>query len=224
MNPEGPSCRRIMVRDCTMMGCGYAFSIPGKAQQIQFVGNRIVGAIRAGLIVQTLDRETRDIRIANNTFVECDRALLLIDTAIKGKNLSWRNNLLLRTHQPDMVFMEPDALLEKIQGPGDGSRVGQAWQFGHNWREAARPTAPAAKAWIPPGVNDVLRDRIDGVNRDPKSPAFLRPAPDSLLATGGAGKEDPSLPLYVGAVPPEEVPPWDWERTWRTGTKPKEEK
>src|SRR5262249_39139986 len=25
---------------------------------------------------------------------------------------------------------------------------------------------------------------------------------------------DPSLPSYVGAVPPEDADPWDWDRTW----------
>ncbi len=26
---------------------------------------------------------------------------------------------------------------------------------------------------------------------------------------------DPSLPAYVGAVPPEGVEPWDWDKTWK---------
>jgi len=31
-------------------------------------------------------------------------------------------------------------------------------------------------------------------------------------ATGGAGGD---LPTYVGAVPPEGVEPWDWDKTWK---------
>ena len=82
---------------------------------------------------------------------------------------------------------------------------------------AARPAAssPDAKAWVPPGPKDVLKDKIDGVNRDPKSPEFLRPAKDSPLATAGAGNEDPALPSYIGALPPHGAEPWDWDRTWR---------
>jgi hypothetical protein len=30
---------------------------------------------------------------------------------------------------------------------------------------------------------------------------------------------DPSLPAYVGAVPPEGVAPWDWEKTWSAWTR-----
>src|SRR5207253_277345 len=28
-------------------------------------------------------------------------------------------------------------------------------------------------------------------------------------------KEDPAFPAYVGALPPEGVPEWDWGRAWR---------
>src|SRR5262249_1627632 len=45
-------------------------------------------------------------------------------------------------------------------------------------------------------------------------PNFLRPNKGSELATEGAGKVDPSLPSYIGAVPPEGVAAWDWSRTW----------
>src|SRR6185436_19005458 len=69
---------------------------------------------------------------------------------------------------------------------------------------------------------DVLRPTIEGVERNPANlDTFLRPAKGSPLATSGAGQSDPSLPSYVGALPPEGVEPWDWERTWRM---PKEAK
>jgi hypothetical protein len=51
----------------------------------------------------------------------------------------------------------------------------------------------------------------DGLSHDPNDPAFLRPAADSPLASEGAGGD---LPTYVGAVPPEGVEPWDWQKTW----------
>ena len=40
-------------------------------------------------------------------------------------------------------------------------------------RPGQSPAEP--DGWIPPGKEDVLSDKIDGVNRDPKSPDFLRP-------------------------------------------------
>jgi hypothetical protein len=49
----------------------------------------------------------------------------------------------------------------------------------------------------------------------PYDPDFLRPPKDSPLATGGAGVTDSALPAYVGAVPPEGVEPWNWEKTWK---------
>src|SRR5262249_29776774 len=100
---------------------------------------------------------------------------------------------------------------------GDASRLSKSFRFDHNWRESRRPeeTDPAFRGWIPPGEKDVLRERIDGLPRTPGRPDFLRPGKDSPLATAGAGREDPSLPAYVGAVPPEGVAPWDWQRTWQ---------
>lgn len=96
----------------------------------------------------------------------------------------------------------------------------------HNWREGAQPHGDSGddKSWVPPRPKDVRQDKIDGVNRDPKSPDFLRPDPKSRLATDGAGNEDPSLPRYVGALPPEGARPWDWDRTWRARAKKTEDK
>jgi hypothetical protein len=54
---------------------------------------------------------------------------------------------------------------------------------------------------------------IQVLSRTPSDPNFLRPAKDSPLATGAVN--DGSLPAYVGAVPPEGVEPWDWDKTWR---------
>src|SRR5262249_48292621 len=71
------------------------------------------------------------------------------------------------------------------------------------------------KAWVPPTRDDLKPGRPEDVERNEEAlPRFLRPAKDSPLATGGAGRTDPSLPSYVGAVPPEGVPAWDWGRTW----------
>jgi hypothetical protein len=112
----------------------------------------------------------------------------------------------------DMQFVEGDNDV-KGKGLGNGAAVAQLYQLDYNWRES--PVRTEAKDWIPPGAKDVCQVKIEGLNRDPQSPAFLRPSKDSPLATQGAGKEDPSLPRYVGALPPEGVEPWDWDRTWR---------
>ncbi len=63
---------------------------------------------------------------------------------------------------------------------------------------------------------------IEVLSRKPGNSNFLRPAKDSPLALGGAGGQKAAasasgapLPAYVGAVPPEGVEPWDWDKTWK---------
>src|SRR5262249_37587696 len=41
------------------------------------------------------------------------------------------------------------------------------------------------------------------------------PPKGSPLVPEGSIQHDPRLPSYIGAVPPEGVFPWDWDRTWR---------
>jgi len=53
------------------------------------------------------------------------------------------------------------------------------------------------------------------MSRNPAEADFLRPDAKSPLASEGAGRTDPSLPSYVGAVPPPGTEPWDWTRTWQ---------
>jgi hypothetical protein len=88
------------------------------------------------------------------------------------------------------------------------------WRFSHNWREIDPMLAAARlpKWWIPLGLNDHAQIPIEVLSRTLGHPNFLRPTKDSPLAKGGAGG---SLPAYVGAVPPEGVPPWDWDKTWK---------
>jgi hypothetical protein len=56
---------------------------------------------------------------------------------------------------------------------------------------------------------------IKVLSREPNDPNFLRPPKGSPLARGGAGVMDPALPAWVGAVAPEGVAPWDWDKTWK---------
>ena len=67
---------------------------------------------------------------------------------------------------------------------------------------------------------DRLEESIKVISRLDKNLDFLRPEKDSRLATAGAGGPnanpvDKSLPPYVGAVPPQGVEPWDWDKTWK---------
>src|SRR5262249_11331544 len=108
-------------------------------------------------------------------------------------------------------------------GAGDGAALTRAWKFDHNWREG-KPQERWQSFWVKPSAADTHQEKIDGVERDPKSADFLRPAKGSELATKGAGGDDPALPVYVGAVQPEGTQAWDWGKTWKALTEKAERK
>src|SRR5262249_55067847 len=158
-----------------------------------------------------------DVLVANNTFLHCHFAMRLWDDAVKGKNIQVCNNLILGDRQPDLVFFDSGGDPKTVRGPGDGELVLKTWRVDHNWRELKppRPEDNYFKYWIPKGLLDQRKDQIAVLSRSPTDANFLRPAKGSPLATEGAGKTDPSLPSYIGAVPPEGALPWDWNRTWQ---------
>jgi hypothetical protein len=198
--------------------------LQGSLREIQVVGNRIRGqGLNAGFLLLQLFPQTRAILLANNTVFNSGACCVLQADAPRGKDIQVRNNLFLVSRRPDLIFTEmlrPPA----APRPRDGKMLLEAWRMDHNWREGQPPsgTDPLSQGWVPRAARDVLRKSIAGVNRDPKDPEkFLRPDKDSPLASKGAGQDDPTLPSYVGAVPPEGVEPWDWDRAWRI---PKEAK
>jgi hypothetical protein len=95
--------------------------------------------------------------------------------------------------------------------PASSEQLGGLWDFKCNWRDLAG-TSPSIA--MPLASADRKLEAAQFESRDPSSPDYLRPIPDSPLASAGAGNEDPSLPSYVGAVPPKGVDPWDWRKTW----------
>src|SRR5262249_46215419 len=122
---------------------------------------------------------------------------------------------------PDWTFLRFDGKPGSPVQQGDGAEVLKVWEVGGNWREvplSVRDDPDVGKAWIPPGPRDVRQDRIEGIDRDPQSVGFLRPDPQSPLATQGGGTAALPLPRYVGAVPPAGTESWDWDRTWRGHT------
>jgi hypothetical protein len=202
------------VRDCSFTDCLFGVQIMGGAQEVQVVANRFQDMGVAAVQFLMLSEPADDLLVANNTIIGGTPAFRLWGGAIHGKNVRIRNNLVLANEGLDMLAVDAVNLKES-RGPGDGPAVAAAYNFSHNWREGK--AWGSEKGWIPPDPKkgDVLRDRVDGVNRDAKSPDFLRPHKTSDLASKGAGVADPSLPRYVGALPPEGVEPWDWDRAWR---------
>jgi nitrous oxidase accessory protein NosD len=206
-------CERIVVRDNVFLDCELGLGIKGAARHVHVVGNRLVAARMIALQLENLLEGTEDILIANNTVFESPTALRYWDLRARGKDVRIRNNLVLGADGADMVFLDNGGIQDKVAGPGDGSALLRAWQWGQNWRETAGPPeGPDRAFWLPPAAEDVLKDMIPLRSRTVKDAGrFLRPAADSPLARGGAGGD---LPSYVGAVPPEDGDAWDWQWTW----------
>jgi hypothetical protein len=168
------------------------------------------------LQIQDLGELSKDILLANNTVGDCQEFCFRIWNDLPHKpprpgQAELCGNLFFDGARADMGY-----LLHEGAGqahPGDSPALFRAWRFARNWRDMAgsdaghsMPLAPADKQF----------ERIELLSRDPSHPDFLRPKPDSFLAKEGPGTEDPSLPRYVGAVPPKGVEPWNWDRTWRS--------
>ena len=207
----------VRVQNNIFEDCVKGIYVKGDVRRVQVVGNTFIGMSFFAIQLERLFSQSGDILVANNTVSQSHAAFRLWDEAIKGTSIQVRNNLILKPQTPDMVFYDSGGDPYNERGPGDGTALSRAWKFDHNWRETRIPEGESveAKGWIPPSVDDVRREEIKDVRRDRKDPAtFLRPEKDSGLATKGAGVSDPSLPSYVGALPPPGVEPWDWNRTW----------
>jgi hypothetical protein len=209
----------VQVRGNLFQGCAWGVLLNGAARQVHVVGNRISNCNRIAIQLENLLPGTEHLLVANNTLFENAVGLRLWDSTVRGKDIRVQNNLLLACVGIDLLFLDSGGNPEQERGPGAGRAVAEAWVLGQNWTDSVRPSGsdPYERGRIPLDAKNgnVRQAKIDGINRDTKSPDFLRPAKDSPLATEGASNEDPSLPRYVGALPPEGVDPWDWDRTWR---------
>src|SRR5262249_38740460 len=120
------------------------------------------------------------------------------------------NNIFLEATVADMCFVQETK--QGDQRPGDGKALMSLWRCHHNHRDGS---GTALSIFLPLALEDRKLNLAELVSRDPDKPDLIRPVLGSSLATQGAGTEDPSLPVYVGALPPEGVPHWDWDKTWR---------
>src|SRR5262249_19707674 len=126
----------------------------------------------------------------------------------KCERVRVQNNLVLEPQlEADMVLLDHRRGVRAQSRSGDLPALlnSPEWHFNHNWREIdeLRANARYPGLLIPRGLGDQLKIPIKVLSRAPPPPDFLRPPKDSPLATGGAGVDDPTLPPYVGAVPPE---------------------
>src|SRR5262249_18764901 len=116
------------------------------------------------------------------------------------------NNLLLDATDVDMGFYRAPKGGKTM--PGDSEALLKLWRFNRNWRDLSGQETDKA---LPLAPNDKKLPRNALLAREPSHKDYLRPAKESPLLLAGAGGD---LPSYVGAVLPEGVESWDWDKTW----------
>lgn len=207
--------RRVIIRDNRLIEPSVGIIVMGTAKDVMIVGNRVVGATVGAIQMERILRGTENILIANNTLVECTAALRFRDAPAitdRAVNVQIRNNLVLDSRRPDMIYVDSGGDKDKDIGPGDGSSISGKWILSNNWREITVPTAGFSKDWIPPSAKDAaISERLDILAREAGHPDFLRPKKGSALAKAGG---DSHLPGHVGAVAPEGANAWNWDWTW----------
>jgi hypothetical protein len=227
-DPDHPRpCGHVVIRNNTLVGCGQGIRLSGAVHQVHVVGNRISDAEHTAIDLVDLLPGTRDILVANNTLLRNRISLRILDDGAKGQaflkcnNIRFQNNLVLAPQQEADLFLLNHRRGEFNNQPSLGDLQAllnsREWRFSHNGREIMplRDDHPKIGFWIPERPNDRLQKPIDAGSRKLGDANFLRPSKDSPLATAGAGVDDPALPPYIGAVPPEGVEPWDWDKTWK---------
>src|SRR5262249_20858658 len=151
----------------------------------------------------------------NNTLCDSNVCVRIWDNPpyekLEAGQVEFANNLFFNGEDGDLLFI----LAENNQParPGDLAALNKLWRFRCNRRDAS---GHEPNWQFPIHREASLLERPDLLSRAPDHADFLRPREASPLAKEGAGRTDPSLPTYIGAVPPKDVEPWDWDRTWRT--------
>jgi eukaryotic-like serine/threonine-protein kinase len=194
--------RRVVLRDNDVSDCVIGIWMAGLVSDVHVVGNRMWNCSSASIQIEDLYRGSSGLLIANNSIQSQASGIQIQDMTQSVEPVAIVNNLILAEAGTDLEYL------------GKDRKYVSALQLNHNWRElrSLDDKTPEEEDRIPLAPQDVRRKEIAGIARDPKDASkFLRPAKDSPLASGGAGGD---LPVYVGAVPPEGVEPWEWQKTW----------
>jgi serine/threonine protein kinase len=208
---DGRSSGGIVISQNRITKADYrGITLIGTLRRVLVVGNVVTGC-NVGLQTQDLGTESEGILFANNTSYSNAFAFRYWLSAkptftVPERQVELANNLLFASDHGDLICILGPTGLEPL--PDFAKELVERWRFTRNWRDLG---GIAGHLRIPLAPTDERLPMPVGLSRDRSDPAFLRPAADSALAKGGAGGD---LPTYAGAVPPEGVEPWDWQKTW----------
>jgi hypothetical protein len=193
-------CRGMLIADNDFGDCVVGVWALGQIGEALVAGNRFWGWGESAIRLANLSEGSGSCLIVNNSFRGGQRCVEVIEPTKGVEDVQIRANVMIADLGMDMLW--------------SGARAKrQPWVVNHNFRKTRRtsPGSPESWEWIG-ASGDQLLDRLPLLSLEPAHPGFLRPEKGSALATGGVGGD---LPGYVGAVPPEGVEPWDWQKTWQ---------
>ncbi len=215
---SGPT-RRVLLSNNRIHGPQRGISLNRCLQHVLVAGNQIWDCTQAGMQFEDLAKECQTINVVNNSIADCRAAVRVWHNPpflpFEKDQVLLANNLLLAAESGDMLYFrsENDLKFEKKSGKtAESAFLLDLWTFKRNARDLV---GTEQKTMLPLAKEDRKITQNDLESRQAGAANFLRPKATSLLASGGAGKDDPSLPAYIGAVPPPGVAAWDWDRTWK---------
>jgi serine/threonine protein kinase/nitrous oxidase accessory protein NosD len=215
VNLGGPPVRGIAVRDNRLTGGRCGIYVGNAVAAVQITGNTIWNGQYAGIEIINLVPGLEPILIANNTVSGRATAVRVGDSRpgfryAQGQ-VEFCNNILVAGLGGDLMFLTSKDERQAQPDEEGAGRLAKLWTFRNNYRDV--PSGDPGGGF-PLAKDDRRLDKDHLLSRDPKHADFMRPTPESPLAKDGAGKSDPSLPAYVGAVPPKGAEAWDWRWTW----------
>jgi hypothetical protein len=210
-----PRSGGIQIRQNRVSAAGWGIQIRGAVSRIHVAGNLVWNCGLTGIQLQDLVAGSNQVLIANNTVSQSTAGFRVWDnepfeTHSQGQ-VEVCNNVLLDAIDVDMGYYQAPKGGKTI--PGDGQALLKLWRFDRNWRDLSGQESDKA---IPLAPNDKKLAGNALLARESSHKDYLRPAKESPLVTAGAGGD---LPSYAGAVPPEGIAPWDWDKTWEARVK-----
>jgi serine/threonine protein kinase len=213
-NNQPVSCGGVLITGCRFSRSSQAINISGQAHDVTIAENQFHNVAGNGVQFMHLAGDLENILVANNTFLECRAPIRIWENGFKPASISIVANLSLTQGMDDWFALDSGGDPFNSKGPAHGTEYATGWNFTHNFREGRPPekSNPVHAGWFPPGELNNLVESIELLSRDPDNENFLRPPPQSAVATGGFGGE---LPAHAGAVPPDRAEPFDWDRAFQ---------